>query len=73
MGENLEHGEWVIRSYPERDGHHWHSWAAVARRSLDAAHDDEMFTFSDIGYFDTENEARDRGIAWAKAWLDSNF
>jgi hypothetical protein len=33
----------------------------------------QIFHFTDIGYYDTETAAVQRGGGWARAWLDSNF
>jgi hypothetical protein len=33
----------------------------------------QIFHFFDIGYYDTEAAAYQRGVEWAKAWLDDNF
>jgi hypothetical protein len=27
----VSHREWMIRSTPERKGHHWHAWVEVER------------------------------------------
>jgi hypothetical protein len=32
-----------------------------------------IFHFTEIGYFDTEAAAFQRGMQWARAWLDFNF
>jgi hypothetical protein len=69
----VEHHEWTIHSVPQKKGHHWHAWVEVERGSLGEDDMGHIFHFTDIGYFDTEAAAFERGIAWARAWLESNF
>jgi hypothetical protein len=65
--------EWQITSAPESKGHHWHAWVEVEREPLTDDDMGQIFHFTDIGYFDTESAARERGIQWARAWIDQNF
>jgi hypothetical protein len=65
--------EWTIQSWPEKKGHFWHGWVEVERGPWGEIDLGQIFHFTDIGYFDTEAAAAERGIAWAQAWLDSNF
>ncbi|WP_429579172.1 hypothetical protein [Paraburkholderia youngii] len=69
----LTHREWVIRSSPEKRGFHYHARVEVERRPQNYVDNREVFRFTDIGYFDTQASANERGVAWAKAWLDVNF
>jgi hypothetical protein len=69
----VEYREWTIKSFPEKRGFLYHAWIEVERGPWEDEDDGQIFNFTDIGYFDTEAAANDRGIAWAKAWLDSNF
>ncbi|MBC8641579.1 hypothetical protein IAG25_32670 [Caballeronia sp. EK] len=69
----IEYREWTIDSHPEKKGFHWHTWVEVERGPWEDEDEGQIFHFFDIGYFDTEDAAHDRGFAWAKAWLDSNF
>jgi hypothetical protein len=69
----VEHYEWTIQSVPEKKGHFWHAWVEVERGPWEDLDAGQIFHFADIGYFDTEAAAAERGIAWARAWLDSNY
>jgi hypothetical protein len=70
----VEHREWTIESVQKKKGHHWHVWVEVERPPWeDEQHEGQIFHFFDIGYFDTEAAAHERGISWARAWLDSNY
>ncbi|SAL01650.1 hypothetical protein AWB80_08177 [Caballeronia pedi] len=69
----VEHREWEIRSFPEQRGFLWHAWVEVERGPWEDEDDGQIFNFTDIGYYDTKAAANDRAIAWAKAWLDSNY
>jgi hypothetical protein len=69
----VEHKEWTIESIPEKKGYFWHAWVEVERGPSDGEDAGQIFHFTDIGYFDTEGAAADRGYVWARAWLDENF
>jgi hypothetical protein len=69
----VEHRAWTIQSWPEKKGHFWHAWVEVERSPSEGDDAGQIFHFSDIGYFDTEAAAAERGLAWAQAWLDSNY
>jgi hypothetical protein len=69
----VQHREWEIRSFPERKGFLWHAWVEVERGPWEDEDNGQIFNFTDIGYYDTEAAAAERGVAWAKAWLDSNY
>ena len=69
----LEYREWTINSQPEKKGHHWHAWVEVERGPSEDQDGWQIFHFTDIGYFDTEAAAVERGIAWAQSWLSSNY
>ncbi|MFM0327887.1 hypothetical protein [Caballeronia glebae] len=73
MSTKLEHHDWTIHTRPEKKGFHWHAWVEVERAPREDEDAGHIFHFTDIGYFDTEAAAHDRGIAWARAWLDSNY
>ncbi|KND56239.1 hypothetical protein BSCH_01477 [Candidatus Paraburkholderia schumanniana] len=73
--KQVTHREWMVRSFPEKKGFHYHARVKIERGPgpLQGEKSPQVFTVTDIGYFDTEAAAEDRGVAWAKAWLDSNF
>jgi hypothetical protein len=64
--------EWTLDSHPEKRGFHWHAWVEVERGPWEDEDEGQIFHFMDIGYYDTEAAAIERGISWAKAWLESN-
>jgi hypothetical protein len=68
----INHREWTIDSVPEQKGPLWYPWVEVQRGPWEH-HDGQIFHFTDLGYYDTENAAKPRGVDWAKAWLNSNF
>jgi hypothetical protein len=47
-------------------------WVEIERRPWEGDMG-QIFHFTDIGYYDTQAAAFERGIQWARAWLDSNF
>lgn len=69
----IEHREWTIDSQPKKENFHWHTWVEVERKPSEDENEGQIFHFFDIGYFDTETAAHDRAIAWAIAWLNSNY
>ncbi|SAL05462.1 hypothetical protein AWB81_07171 [Caballeronia arationis] len=69
----VNYGAWVIGSVPEKKGHHWHAWVEVERSPWEDEDIGQIFHFTDIGYYDIEAAAYERGIQWARAWLDDNF
>jgi hypothetical protein len=49
-------------------------WVEVEREPMEEEGHGPDFHFFDVGYFDTRQAAYDRGgVAWAKAWLESNY
>jgi hypothetical protein len=69
----VEHREWTIDSVPQQTGYLWHAWVEVERGPCEDEDQGQIFNFTDIGYYDTEATAMQRGLTWAKAWLDSNY
>jgi hypothetical protein len=69
----VTHRDWMVRSFPEKKGFHYHACAEVERRPQDYVDNRQVFHFTDIGYFDTAAAADERALAWARAWLDENF
>ncbi|WP_233469266.1 hypothetical protein [Caballeronia glathei] len=69
----IQHREWPITSAPQRRGHLWQAWVEVERGPWEDEGQGEIFHFTDIGYYDTQKPAKQRGLEWAKAWLDSNY
>jgi hypothetical protein len=67
------HKEWTIESVPEKKGHFWHPRVEVERGPSEGEDAGQIFHFFDLGYYDTQSAAHDRGIAWAQAWLNSNY
>lgn len=57
----------------QRRGHLWQAWVEVERGPWEDEGQGEIFHFTDIGYYDTQKPAKQRGLEWAKAWLDSNY
>jgi hypothetical protein len=68
----IEHRGWTVESAPRQIDQHWHAWAEVERRPHDDV-DGHTFHFTDIGHYDSQQQALERGIVWAVAWLDSNY
>ena len=62
----VEHKEWTIESVPEKKGHFWHAWVEVKRGPWEDEDAEQIFHFFDIGYYDSEAAAVERGIAWRR-------
>ena len=73
MLNDQEYREWIIRSAPEKKGHHWHAHVELERTPTEDDDTGQIFHFADIGHFDNMQAAQQRGIDWAKAWIDLNF
>lgn len=69
VGENQE---WAIEAKAKPLGGRFRA-ESVAERAASDGDEGEHLVFSDLGDFDTAEQAIERALRWTKNWVEENF
>ena len=72
MTRKAEYCEWAIDAAPIMYYKLFRACAVIELAPTEEG-DGQRFVFSDLGDFETREQAHERSIAWVKRWIDENF
>lgn len=68
-----KHAQWDIEATPTRIGQKWRANSHATRQPAEDGNDQgDSLTFSDLGDFDTAEQAIERAISWTINWIEAN-
>lgn len=73
MSQTAEYCEWSIIAAPVMHGDLYRACAQIELGPTKGEAFGLLFFFSDLGDYETREQAEARSTAWVKRWIDENF